>query len=185
MLHGTAGTGKSLLALGFLFYCLEKGKIDKIIIFCNPVAARGAAKLGFTPGSLVDKILDTQVGNMLIAKLGDRIAIEQLIQQNKLVLLPFSNIRGYDTKGMKAGVYITEAQNLNVNLMKLALQRVGEDSIYIIDGDNKTQLDMDIYAGNNNGMRRLSQVFRGHNIYGEVELKTIHRSEISRIAEQM
>ncbi len=59
MLHGPAGTGKSYLALGFLFYCLEKGKIDKIVIFCNPVAARGAAKLGFTPGSLMDKILDT------------------------------------------------------------------------------------------------------------------------------
>ena len=184
MLRGAAGTGKSLLALGFLFYCLERGKIDKIIIFCNPVAARGAAKLGFTPGDLIDKILDTQVGNMLIAKFGSRILIEQLIEQDKLILLPFSNIRGYDTTDMKAGIYITEAQNLDVNLMKLALQRIGEDSICIIDGDDRTQLDLDLYA-NNNGMRRVSEVFRGYNIYGEVELKTIHRSKIAQIAEQM
>lgn len=46
MLRGAAGTGKSLISLGFLFYCLDKGKIDRIIVFCNTVAARGAAKLG-------------------------------------------------------------------------------------------------------------------------------------------
>ena len=28
-----------------------------------------------------------------------------------------SDIRGFDTTGMKAGVYITEAQNLNIKLL--------------------------------------------------------------------
>lgn len=185
MLTGPAGSGKSYVALGYLFNQLEKGKIDRIIVFCNPVAARGAAKLGFYPGDRETKLMDSQVGNMLSAKLGSRIALEQLIDNEQLVLLPFSDIRGYDTTGMKAGVYITEAQNLDVNLMKLALQRIGEDSICIIDGDNKQQLDMDLYAGPNNGMARVSKVFRGHSIYGEVELTTIHRSEIGQIADKM
>jgi hypothetical protein len=34
-------------------------------------------------------------------------------------------------------------------------------------------------------MRRASQVFRGHNIYGEITLKEIHRSKIALIAENM
>lgn len=34
-------------------------------------------------------------------------------------------------------------------------------------------------------MKRASKVFRGHSIYGEVELKTIHRSEIGKIANFM
>lgn len=34
-------------------------------------------------------------------------------------------------------------------------------------------------------MRRLSKVFKGHNIYGEVELKKIHRSQIAELAEEM
>lgn len=185
MLKGAAGTGKSLIALGFLFYCLEKGKIDKIIIFCNTVAAKGAARLGFYPGSKNQKLLDSQIGNMLSSKLGSVIAVEQLIEQDKLVLLPFADIRGYDTSGMKAGIYITEAQNLDINLMKLALQRIGEDSICVIDGDSKAQVDDIAYAGKNNGMNRVSQVFRGQDIYGEVELKTIHRSRIGQIAENM
>ena len=50
VLRGRAGTGKSWLSLGCLMAMLEKGTIDKIIIFCNTVAVRGAAKLGSTIG---------------------------------------------------------------------------------------------------------------------------------------
>lgn len=46
VLRGKAGTGKSLLALSFLFEKLEKGAIDKIVIFCNTIATEGSAKLG-------------------------------------------------------------------------------------------------------------------------------------------
>jgi predicted ribonuclease YlaK len=99
-----------------------------------------------------------------------------MINNEELVLLPMSDIRGYDTSGMRAGIYISEAQNLDITLMKLALQRIGEDSICIIDGDDKTQVDLIEFAGTNNGMRRVSKVFRGSDIYGEVELRTIHRS---------
>lgn len=108
-----------------------------------------------------------------------------LINENKLILLPMSDIRGFDTTGMHAGIYITEAQNMNIDLMKLALQRVGQDSIMILDGDDTTQVDLGVYAGNNNGLRRVSQVFRGEDIYGEVTLKNIYRSKIADIAEKM
>ena len=51
LLGGPAGSGKTFLALGYLFSLLEKGKIDRIVVFCNPVVARNAAKLGYYPGS--------------------------------------------------------------------------------------------------------------------------------------
>ena len=89
------------------------------------------------PGTRTEKLLDSQIGNFLISKLGDRYAVEKLINDGQLVLLPMSDIRGFDTTGMNAAIYITEAQNLDINLMKLALQRIGEDSICIIDGDDK------------------------------------------------
>jgi len=34
-------------------------------------------------------------------------------------------------------------------------------------------------------MKRASRIFRGHDIYGEVELQIIHRSKIAEIAEAM
>ena len=96
-----------------------------------------------------------------------------------------SDIRGYDTTGLHAGIYITEAQNLDIELMRLALQRIGEDSICILDGDTKAQVDSSLYAGDNNGMKRVSEVFRGNSIYGEVELQNIYRSKIAQLAELM
>lgn len=138
MVKGPAGTGKTFLSLGYLMHLLEKGKIDKIIVFCNTVATKNSAKLGYYPGTRNEKLLDSQIGNLLISKLGDRYAVEDLIETGKLVLLPLSDIRGYDTSGMNAGIYISEAQNMDISLMKLTLQRIGEDSVCIIDGDCKT-----------------------------------------------
>lgn len=185
MLKGPAGSGKTYLALGFLLNRLDKGKLDKIIVFCNTVATKNSAKLGFYPGTRDEKLLDSQIGNLLSSKFGGKIEVERMIQEEKLVLLPMSDIRGYDTTGMRAGIYISEAQNLDISLMKLALQRIGEDSICIIDGDCKTQVDSIEFAGANNGMRRASRIFRGADIYGEVTLKNIHRSKIAMIAENM
>ena len=185
LIKGPAGSGKTYLSLGYLMHRLERHKIDKIIVFCNTVATKNSAKMGYYPGTRDEKLLDSQIGNLLISKFGDRIMVEQMINEEKLVLLPLSDIRGYDTSGMRAGIYISEAQNLDIDLMKLTLQRIGDDSICIIDGDCKTQVDDIHFAGSNNGMRRASQVFRGSDIYGEITLKNIHRSKIALLAENM
>lgn len=185
MVKGPAGSGKTYISMAYLFHLLEKGEIDKIIVFCNTVATKNSAKLGYYPGTRDEKLLDSQIGNLLISKFGGRMFVEQMIEDGTLLLLPLSDVRGYDTSGMNAGVYISEAQNMDINLMKLALQRIGEDCICIIDGDCKTQVDKIDFAGANNGMRRVSKVFRGEDIYGEVELKNIHRSRIAEIAEKL
>ena len=109
MVKGPAGSGKTFMSLGYLMYQLENHRIDKIIVFCNTVATKDSAKLGYYPGSRDEKLLDSQIGNLLASKLGGKIAVEQLIQQEKLILLPLSDIRGYDTSGMNAGIYISEA----------------------------------------------------------------------------
>lgn len=185
VLRGPAGTGKSLLAMGYLMDRLEHGVISKIVVFCNTVATSGAAKLGFYPGSRDQKLLDSQIGNFLASKLGGMQAVEQMIANEQLVLLPMSDVRGYDTTGMNAGIYITEAQNMDIELMRLALQRIGDDSICILDGDDEAQVDMAMYAGARNGLRRVSQVFRGKDFYGEITLKNIYRSRIAATAQLM
>ena len=185
VLRGPAGSGKSYLSFAALFQKLEKHEIDKIIIFCNTVATANSAKLGFYPGSRNEKLLDSQIGNFLSSKLGDSVAVERFIAEGKLALLPMSDIRGYDTTGMKAGIYITEAQNLDIELMRLALQRVGDDSICILDGDDQAQVDLSIYGGTNNGLRRVSEIFRCADFYGEVTLQKIHRSRIAELAQLM
>ena len=185
MVKGGAGTGKTYCAIGYLMYLLDKRKIDKIILFTNTQPTINTARLGFYPGSRNEKLLESNVGNLLAAKLGDSFMVEKLISEGKLILLPMCDIRGYDTTNMNAGILITEAQNLDIPLMKLALQRIGEDSVCIIDGDYNAQVDNEQYAGKNNGMRRLSEIFRGQDFYGEIELQNIYRSRIAEIADKM
>ena len=184
MIKGKAGSGKSFLAMSYLFSQLEKGKIDKIVIFANPIATRGACKLGYYKGTKDEKLLDSQVGNFLVSKIGDKGQVLNYITMGKIVLLPISDIRGYESSSMSS-VYLSEAQNMSVDMMKLALQRIGDDSTLIIDGDYTTQLDDALFEGSNNGMRRLSEVFRGKDIYGEIELSEVYRSKIAKIADEM
>jgi predicted ribonuclease YlaK len=185
MIKGKAGSGKSLISLSYAMSMIEKGKYEKLIIFINPVATKNSAKLGYYPGSKDEKLIDSQAGNMLSSKFGDKLMLEQLIRQQKIVLLPFSDIRGYDTTGMKAITYIIEAQNLDIELMKLAIQRIGNDCQLIIDGDYNTQVDCQAFEGLNNGMKRVSEIFKGQDFYSEVELVNIYRSKWAEIADKM
>ena len=184
MICGKPGSGKTMLAFAYLFSELEKGEIDRIIIFCNPVVAKNAAKLGYYPGSQIEKLLSSSVGNILSSKLGSAIEVERLIGEEKIILMPAGDVRGYETPA-NSGVYIMESQNLTKDLMRLFLQRVGKENKIIIDGDYQEQVDMDAYAGYNNGMIAVSEVFRGENMYGQVELKYIHRNKIGQIADKI
>lgn len=185
MLMGKSGTGKSHLALAALFSKLQKQEIDKIYMFCNPVATRDSARLGFYAGTKDQKLLDSQIGNFLDGKIGERTGVERLMREGKLSLFPMSDIRGFDSNGKKAGIYITEAQNSTIDLMQLALERVGEDCICIIDGDYRRQVDLDVYADINNGMRQVSKTYIGQDFYGEVCLKNVYRSRVAEIAAKM
>ena len=185
ILRGRAGTGKSLIGLAYLFQELERENIDKIVMFVNPVATKDSCKFGFLPGSATEKILGSQIGKFLLTKIGDMSAIEKLIYDEKLVLIPVADCRGLDTSGLHAGIYITEAQNTTRDMMKLILQRVDDNSKIIIEGDDNAQVDMNTYSGHNNGLRRASEVFKGENYYGEVTLKNCYRSKIADKADKM
>lgn len=183
LLGGPAGSGKTMLALSYLFSELEHGRIDRIIIFCNPTGARNAARLGFYKGTVREKVLSTQVGHVLRSKLGDLEAVEELLDDGVLQIIPVVDARGYEVPP-HSGVYVLEAQNLTSDLLRLILQRIGEESKVIIDGDRLEQLDEDVYMLDN-GMSKLSEVFRGEKLYGQVDLVNIYRSEIAQIAERM
>jgi predicted ribonuclease YlaK len=182
MVRGSAGTGKSLLTIAYGMSMLEKGKLNKIIVFTNPVPTKNSIQLGYYSGSKDEKLMQNSIGNMLGSKLGNKDAIITMINNEILEILPFSDIRGYDTSGKKALIWITEAQNLNVELMQLAIQRVGDDCKIVIDGDYSTQIDMKQFEINN-GMKKVSEVFTGKDYYGEIELQNIYRSKWAERAE--
>jgi PhoH-like ATPase len=183
MIKGKAGSGKTLLALNYAWYQVEKGKYSKLVIFFNPVnAGKTSSKLGFYKGNKNEKLLDGQLGAILGSKFGDVSVVESYIASGKLVILPFADIRGVDV--IDSITLISEAQNLDRELMKIAIQRISKSSKLIIDGDYN-QVDASIFEGNQNGMKRVSEVFRGKKMYGEIELPFVYRSEIAEIADEL
>ncbi|UUV46167.1 ribonuclease [Bacillus phage vB_BanS-Thrax2] len=183
IIRGRAGSGKSLVTLNTLWRMVEEEGY-KLVMFVNPTPLRDSQELGFYKGDRMEKLMQSAVGTMLKSKFGDEMVIEQQILDNKLEILPFVDLRGWDSGESKTAIWILEAQNLTSDLMKLGLQRVAENTKVVVDGDYFSQVDRDAYSSNN-GMKRMSEVFRGLDLFGEVELQTVHRSRVADVAELM
>lgn len=176
------GAGKSLISLMCAMHLIESGKYDRLVILHNPLKARGSADMGYYTGSAIEKSLQNSIGQMLITKFGDRFGVDLLIQQGKLKIVSMADCRGMEIRDDEI-LYITETQNTTIDLIKLALSRVSSGAKVIIEGDYQTQVDAHIFEGKNNGLRRVIEVFRGHEEFGYIELQNIWRSKLAELAE--
>ena len=185
VITGPAGTGKTLLSLGF---CLqEMSKRGSVVhIFVNPVKTRDTAELGYYPGSPDEKLLYNFIGGVLSSKLGDMTEVYRLMDNGGLKLHPMSDIRGIEI-GKGDIMYITEGQNLSIDLIKLAIQRCADGSKIIIEGDSYAQVDKKSFEGHNNGLQRVIEVFTGTDAvdFGYVNLPIIYRSKMGDKAEEL
>lgn len=181
VLFGRSGSGKTTIPLNFIMQSLEKQTYRKCVIVYDFETLRGAKQLGYTPGSLEEKMM-TQgaVGNILSSKLGDVSAVERLIASDQLQIVPTANIRGMEI-GADTICYVTEAQNLDPYTLKTIIQRCKEGSKIILEGDVLDQRDVDRECG----VFRLIDVFKGHKSFGCVKLKNNYRSEIGELADKL
>lgn len=182
-IRGRAGSGKSLIALSTSLYLMEKEQY-KLVIFANPVKTKDSEELGYYKGDMFEKLMQSSLGAMLKSKFGDAETVKMYMMTGKIDILPFSDLRGYDTGETKVIIWIAEAQNLTAELLKLGIQRAAINTKIIVDGDYDLQIDKDIFIADS-GMKRMSEVFRGTQYYGEVELMNVHRNPIGELAELM
>lgn len=178
---GPAGSGKTQLALGYAFQEMERGRLDRIVIFCNPMLANQAVRLGFLPGTRNEKLLESSIGSILLSKIGGRIEVEKLIESEQIILMPMGDSRGYEPPP-HSFVYFTEAQNTSRYLMQLFLQRQTDDSKICVEGDIK-QVDSSSFEIGLNGLEKAIEVFRGEDYAGHVRLENIYRGRIAKRAE--
>lgn len=183
-ISGKAGSGKSLLSLLSAMHLIDSGKYDRLVILFNATKTRGAAELGYYKGDMVDKAMQSSIGEILSSKLGDRFAVDMLISQGKLKLLSMADCRGTEIRDNEI-LYITEAQNTSVDLLKLCLSRASQGCKIIIEGDFNSQVDHFSFEGSKNGMKRAIDVLKGENIFGYVELQNVFRGKIAELVEKM
>ena len=179
---GKAGSGKSLLALMSAMYLIEKGKYDRIVVMFNPTKTRGASDMGFYSGDFIDKAMQNSIGQILTTKFGDRYAVDLLLSQNKLKLVSMADCRGMEISDSEI-LWITESQNTSIDLIKLCLSRVSSGAKVFIEGDYLSQVESNVFDGNNNGLKRMIDVFKGHEEFGYVQLQNVWRSKIAELCE--
>jgi PhoH-like ATPase len=183
-ISGKPGSGKTLLALSAAMHLVDSYKYERVIVSTNPVPIRGAQSIGYLPGSAYEKLAGGQIGNILTSKFGDRMQLDMLAQQGKVRLMDISACRGAEVKDGEIFV-LTEMQNCTIDMLKILLSRVSSGAKVFVDGDFKTQVDNTLFSGENSGMKRAIDVFKGDPLFGYVNLPNIWRSKVAELAEKL
>ena len=151
---GSAGSGKTYLAVVYAVTQLKKGYVQKIIL-TRPAVEAGES-LGFLPGDLKEKV-DPYLRPLYDA-LYDMLGVENtnaLIEKNILEIAPLAYMRGRTLEN--AIIILDEAQNATVDQLKMFLTRLGFSSKMIITGDCS---QVDLPQSKRSGLRIASQLLK-------------------------
>jgi len=135
---GPAGTGKTYLAIAMAVVSLVN-QIQKRIVLVRPAVEAGE-KLGFLPGTLVEKV-DPYM-RPLYDSLHDFLGQErtkQFLAKGVIEIAPLAYMRGRTLND--AFIILDEAQNTSSEQMKMFLTRMGFGSKVVVTGD-VTQVDI-------------------------------------------
>ncbi|MDR2964116.1 MAG: PhoH family protein [Bacteroidales bacterium] len=184
-LTGTAGTGKTLLALAA---ALQVHENYEQILLARPIVAMGNKEMGYLPGNEKDKIRpymlplfdNLQVIKQNLIKRNQRIAdIDAMLDNGKLEISPLAYIRGRSLS--KVYFIIDEAQNLTPHEVKTIITRAGEGTKIVFTGDIQ-QIDSPYLDSLSNGLSHLSAKMKGQKPFASINLVKGERSELSELA---
>lgn len=188
-LVGTAGTGKTLMAIAAgLLKTTDENKFSKLLV-SRPIFPMGK-DIGFLPGTLEEKLnpwmqpifdnLELLINNSQ----GQRnkkngATYQELINQNILEIEPLTYIRGRSIPNQY--FIVDEAQNLTQHEIKTILTRAGENTKIILTGD-PYQIDNPYVDAASNGLSYVVEKFKNEAIAGHITLVKGERSELATIA---
>ena len=130
---GPAGTGKTKVSVVCALELFLKCKYGKII-FTRPCIEADGENLGFLPGDLNEKISPYMIPIFdFLSDYMDKVQIEKLIEENKIMTLPLAFMRGVTFQN--AFVLLDEAQNVTPKQMRMFLTRIGENTKVVMTGD--------------------------------------------------
>lgn len=191
-LLGTAGSGKTLLALAAgLAKALNEQRYDRVLV-ARPIMPMGR-DIGYLPGDVEDKltawmqpIFDNLTYLLSTRGAGSQHAesktpeqrIKALIDSGQIVLEPLTYIRGRSIPNQF--MIVDEAQNLTPHEVKTIASRVGEGTKLILTGDVR-QIDNPYLDGSSNGLSYLVEAMKGVGIVGHVMLAKSERSELASL----
>lgn len=184
-LVGSAGTGKTLLALAVgLNKVLEEKKYKKLLV-SKPVVPVGK-DIGFLPGSIAEKMkpwLQPIYDNLEYLFQGKGKKPDEYLEKREILEIEvLSYIRGRSIP--EQYMIIDEAQNLTPHEIKTIITRVGENTKIILTGD-PFQIDNPYLGFSSNGLTYVSTKFKDSELSAHVYLLKGERSELATKAAEL
>ncbi|MDD3044370.1 MAG: PhoH family protein [Candidatus Delongbacteria bacterium] len=187
-ISGTAGTGKTLLALAA---ALENRKGYKQIFLSRPIVPLSNKDIGYLPGTAINKIepyMQPLYDNLKFIQNNfnegsDKYdMIDELQKREKLIISPLAYIRGRTL----SNVYfiVDEAQNLSPHEVKTIITRAGEGTKVVFTGDIY-QIDSPYLDSESNGLSYIIDKLENQELYSHVTLKKGERSVLSELASKL
>ncbi len=185
---GTAGTGKTLLALAA---ALQQINHYKQIYLARPVVALADKNIGFLPGSANDKIAPYMqplfdnlgvIRNSFNTHSKENLKIEELLKNEQLQITPLAYIRGRSLSN--TFFIVDEAQNLTPHEIKTIITRAGEGTKMVFTGDIE-QIDSPYLDHKSNGLAYLSDKMQGQDIFAHINLVKGERSYLAELASHL
>ncbi|QUW19741.1 PhoH family protein [Agrococcus sp. Marseille-Q4369] len=175
-LGGSAGTGKSALALAAGLEAVLERRLHKKVIVFRPLYAVGGQELGYLPGDKDEKMnpWGQAIYDTLGALVSDNV-LDEVADRGMLEVLPLTHIRGRSLHD--AFVIVDEAQSLERNVLLTVLSRIGQNSRVVLTHD-VAQRD-NLRVGRHDGIASVIETLKGQDLFGHI---TLQRSERSRIA---
>ena len=152
---GPAGTGKTYLAVAKAVQALQEKEVNRIVL--TRPAVEAGERLGFLPGTLIDKI-DPYLRPLYDAlhDMTDPDSIPRLMASGTMEVAPLAYMRGRTLND--AFIILDEAQNTTPEQMKMFLTRLGFGSTMVVTGD-VTQVDLP--GGQSSGLRVVEKILSG------------------------
>ena len=175
-LLGVTGSGKTFISTAHALQELQKGKYQRIVLIRNDVTVQNIKDVGSLPGSLIEKLRES------VAYMGDIISdymFDTLLQQNKITVAYLGTLRSRSISD--SYVLNNESQNQDVEIMKMIVSRIGDNSRLVVDYDIN-QLDRKVFE-KSNGVVAMSECLKGESLFGAVELQEVERSAVARLAQ--
>ncbi len=189
-LVGSAGTGKTLLALAAgLLKSLDEKKYRRVLV-SRPIVPMGK-DIGYLPGTKDEKLMNwmqpifdnlefiLDKGHLQndTEEVDDK--VQYLLDSHKLELEALTYIRGRSIP--KQFMIIDEAQNLTPHEIKTIVSRAGVGTKIIMTGD-PYQIDNPYLDASSNGIVYLAERFKGQEIFGHITLSKSERSPLAALA---
>ena len=189
-LVGSAGTGKTLLALAVgLLKSLDEKKYRRVLV-SRPIVPMGK-DIGYLPGTKDEKLMNwmqpifdnlefiLDKGHLQSESEDVDDKVQYLLDSHKLEMEALTYIRGRSIP--KQFMIIDEAQNLTPHEIKTIVSRAGVGTKIIMTGD-PYQIDNPYLDSSSNGIVYLAERFKGQELFGHITLSKSERSPLAALA---